>query len=492
MIYIDFYGENRPPELANLHTAYSFRLVQPTYTGFCCEVTRDSDSATQDIGFDGSGELDTSALSTFVGANNGYVTKWYNQGFSGQDLTATSTGGLLVTAGTLNTLNGKPYCAVTSGWLETADTDTRPPVAPNTWVFVGRLDQFKNTFQSPLASGFFGFLNQSNTSLRFRHANTTAIFTATLDETDQKIILMAHDGTDAYSYYQGTNLGSQPMDNNWTNKFGIGNGADLYYQEIRFYDAQLNTEFESLSDSINDYYGAIPIPVPVPVANIVSYWNFDTDSTDQVGTNDGADTSMSYDAGGLVSNRANFTAGTSSHISVADASTLTFGNGTTDVPFSVSMWVKWNATPSTSVFFNKKDISAGTTGEYQLSYSGTVLEYTLFDGGASNYLQNKFNRAFSSGVWYHIVLTYNGNGTNAGINCFVNSTEIVGYTTANAGTYVAMENTATPLIIGKNAQSTTRSLNGFMDEVALFDKELTEDEILTLYNKGIAGTALNA
>ena len=59
--------------------AYSVRRLSSTYTGSAMKVRRSSDDALQDIGFDGSGNLDTSALLSFVGGGDGHVTRWYSQ-----------------------------------------------------------------------------------------------------------------------------------------------------------------------------------------------------------------------------------------------------------------------------------------------------------------------------------------------------------------------------------------------------------------------------
>ena len=51
-------------------TAYSLRRLSSTYTGSAIRVRRSSDNVSQDIGFDVNGDLDTTALTTFVGSNN--------------------------------------------------------------------------------------------------------------------------------------------------------------------------------------------------------------------------------------------------------------------------------------------------------------------------------------------------------------------------------------------------------------------------------------
>jgi hypothetical protein len=67
--------------------AYSVRRLRTTYTGNAIRVRRSSDSAELDIGFDSNGNLNTSALLTHCGANNGLVVTWYDQSGNGYNLT---------------------------------------------------------------------------------------------------------------------------------------------------------------------------------------------------------------------------------------------------------------------------------------------------------------------------------------------------------------------------------------------------------------------
>lgn len=72
---LDVYGQN-------IGAAYSVRRLSSTYEGNCMEIRRDSDNATQNIGFSNN-VLDTSAIATFCSGTNGYVRTWYDQ--SGND-----------------------------------------------------------------------------------------------------------------------------------------------------------------------------------------------------------------------------------------------------------------------------------------------------------------------------------------------------------------------------------------------------------------------
>lgn len=95
--------------------AYSLRKLSPntTYSGAAIRVRRSSDNTEQDINFVSSApdaSIDTSALLSFVGAGNGFVTTWYNQNGSGNHFTQTTAASQpsIVNSGTLIQLNSKP------------------------------------------------------------------------------------------------------------------------------------------------------------------------------------------------------------------------------------------------------------------------------------------------------------------------------------------------------------------------------------------------
>jgi hypothetical protein len=69
--------------------AYSLRKLSSSYVGKAIQVRRSNDNTTQDIGFDTNGDLNTAALLTFVGANNGFVTIWYDQSGNARNLIKT-------------------------------------------------------------------------------------------------------------------------------------------------------------------------------------------------------------------------------------------------------------------------------------------------------------------------------------------------------------------------------------------------------------------
>jgi hypothetical protein len=71
--------------------AYSVRLLDKDYAGSCIRVRRASDNTEQDIGFDGNGDLDTGALTSFCTGTNGFVKTWYDQSGNAKDATQATT-----------------------------------------------------------------------------------------------------------------------------------------------------------------------------------------------------------------------------------------------------------------------------------------------------------------------------------------------------------------------------------------------------------------
>lgn len=85
-IFIDDSGSGAvDPFLSDLWGAYGLSKLVGSYAGSAIRVRRSSDNTEQDIGFSGS-SLNTSALTSFAGAGNAFITKWYDQSGAANDL----------------------------------------------------------------------------------------------------------------------------------------------------------------------------------------------------------------------------------------------------------------------------------------------------------------------------------------------------------------------------------------------------------------------
>jgi hypothetical protein len=93
------------------NVAYSLRRLRCAYVGPAIRVRSTAvGTPTADIGFTTNGDLDTTALKTFVGANNGFVTIWYDQSGNSINVSPPAVGNQprIVNAGVIERRNGVP------------------------------------------------------------------------------------------------------------------------------------------------------------------------------------------------------------------------------------------------------------------------------------------------------------------------------------------------------------------------------------------------
>ena len=175
--------------------------------------------------------------------------------------------------------------------------------------------------------------------------------------------------------------------------------------------------------------------------------------------------------------------GVDDFVDMGDSSIFSFGNGTTDTAFSISFWTRFESVGSGNSGILGKD-SNGTSREYQVWMSAAALRFRLYDDTTGGSITKTLTTLPSALTWYHIVCTYDGSLTSAGMKIYMNAV-----TPAQSGssflTYNAMIDTAAPFTIGTVA---SQFMEGNVDEVSMFDIELSAAQILAIYNGGTPKT----
>ncbi len=171
--------------------------------------------------------------------------------------------------------------------------------------------------------------------------------------------------------------------------------------------------------------------------------------------------------------------GNNDYIDCGDNNNLSFGNGSTDLPFSISTWVKMTDATKFRILVK----SDGTSREYHFYTGGNdKLVFQLFDSSL-NYIGRLFDTALTSyqNQWIHLTATYDGSGNNTGLKIYLNGNR-VDDVNSSGGSYTAMTNTSIPVHIGRYK---TDYSNGIIDETAIFNSELSASDVTTIYNSGI-------
>ena len=171
--------------------------------------------------------------------------------------------------------------------------------------------------------------------------------------------------------------------------------------------------------------------------------------------------------------------GVDDYLQLGDQNIFSFGNGTTDSPFSISYWIKPQTVAAGTGIFGKE--SSVSTREYSAMFSYNNVRIRLWDNVNGGHLTLGSANPLSVNVWHHIVMTYDGSGNDTGLKIYVNAS-IPAQSTASSGTYVAMSNTAADFTIG--AVFGSYFYEGNMDEFSMFNIELTAAQVLAIYNAG--------
>lgn len=173
--------------------------------------------------------------------------------------------------------------------------------------------------------------------------------------------------------------------------------------------------------------------------------------------------------------------GSNDYIDCGGASDFGFTDGAgNDSAFTLSAWVKLDSN-SIQRIIDK----SGTTQASRSYLFGTdgASKFSMFFGpGTGDYLYVKETTTLSTGVWYHLVCTYDGSNTAGGISLYRNGSAST-TTNSSSGSYAGMPSTSETLKIGRfNLNGSV--MNGLVDEVAVFNYELTSSQVSDLYNSG--------
>jgi len=223
------------------------------------------------------------------------------------------------------------------------------------------------------------------------------------------------------------------------------------------------------------------LPLQIPLQNIISEYKFEDNALDTVGTNNGTATDLTY-ASGLVGKTGVFN-GTTSDVQIADTNELSFGNGTSDIPFSISLLIRFDSLGAPQIIEKRNGIR-----EYQIAYDSGNFDFRLFDDSSGGSLFRRYVITPSIGVWYSVIATYDASSSLSGVKLYFDGIE-VGTTTG--GNYTAMENGTSPVYIGKYFDGVANSVDGNIDCVRFWNKELTQTEITEIATAELNGIDIN-
>lgn len=171
------------------------------------------------------------------------------------------------------------------------------------------------------------------------------------------------------------------------------------------------------------------------------------------------------------------------HLAGVDNAAYSFGNGTVDSAFSCGAFIVPNAIASNAII-TKYD-SAGGVEEYRFWIDAAgKLDLELHDASASASEIAISASALTLGKGVFVAATYDGGETAPVINLYVDGALVNAGSSTETGSYVAMEDTAAPLLVGAGGVTATPTTE-FHGRLALpfvTGKALTQADITALWN----------
>ena len=218
----------------------------------------------------------------------------------------------------------------------------------------------------------------------------------------------------------------------------------------------------------------------VDAANLRSYPGSGTTSTDLIDNVEGTLNSATFQ--NINAGVIDFD-GVDDYINYGDSNKFSFGDGANDSPFSLNVWVNWDALDNYTCLISK-DGGSGLREWALLENGGDKIRIFIKNQGGNNQQSIDSTTTYSTGQWYNITATYDGRGGNTayqGLSLYTNGNlEVV---SANqASTYAAMSNTSANLEIGRYYGDNLYCINAQIGPTQIYNKELSAQEVLQNYN----------
>ncbi|MDD3816153.1 MAG: LamG domain-containing protein, partial [Desulfocapsaceae bacterium] len=354
-------------------------------------------------------------------------------------------------------------------WIKTTTTDPDTLVLSKHW--------------SGSTSGYFVGINSSNSYgtadkswfYNFHNGNEP-ISTSSVNDGQWHQIIATRGNNEVKIYVDGTPVEDTKTDDGLNNPpagtpFLIGGYFDGSPQssytglvdDVQIYNHMLSdTEIQWLYD----HPGQAPACAPAP-ANMVSWWGGDNNTLDMVGSNHGTLINGTTYATGMV-NQAFSLDGVDDYVEIADTETGDFGSNA----FSVNFWMYSNNNGSNTYLLGKSHPDGGQGWDVRLN--SNTIQISGINGWAFNITSDASTTA---NTWHFISIS----STDTEVNLYIDG--VLKGTSPRS----TISSTTNPFRMGYTSNFGGTPFNGLLDEINIFNRALTPEEIVASYNAGSAG-----
>lgn len=457
-------------EVASLYSSGSVRRLAPTNLGLLAYWSFNEGTSTIAGDFSGNGNHGT--LQSF--ANPATATSGWGDGRFGSGLNFDGTNDYISTTRQYS----NPQTFTISGWFKTTSANGRKIVGfENVQTGEGGASYDRHIYMGTDGRIRFGW---------YPGSIVTVTSTNTLNDGKWHHFLATHNGSTGQLFIdgvsQGTNTGSpQSYSGYWrVGSYKLAtwtNGGDGYFDgaidDIRIYDRVLSAEERNTLFLAGGETKINTSPVNRLTEGLLGYWTFDGKHTDWGSTFKILDVSGNGFHGtttvatssaviGKVGQALSFNGAVGDYVSLGTSPSLTPSSAIT-----MAAWVK-----STDGVLAQRIIDKDT---YFLRIQlGTNLRCSIDTGTATSFTTT--SNPIVPNTWQHVVCTWDGQN----IRIYVDGLPVVDSPVAKTGT---MTDNGLQLRIG-NSPSGTLPFFGVIDDVRLYSRALSAEEVKQLYLMG--------
>jgi hypothetical protein len=213
--------------------------------------------------------------------------------------------------------------------------------------------------------------------------------------------------------------------------------------------------------------------------NLVSYYKFDGDANDSVGTNDGTVYNAILTSSGKINQAYNYNYD-SSTIKYIEYNSTELNQNTFNSDYSISFWVNPDLFPGSDwLTILNKPYTSHTPPYYQFLFNIGSDGFTCILSDSSDDSIFSLSYTTSTLKWYHIILTYND--TSKEFKFYVDGTL---RDSATVGDHTNYNTKLTTGILTNLTSTSNYQMKGIIDEMGFWSRALTSSEVSQHYNSG--------
>ena len=276
--------------------------------------------------------------------------------------------------------------------------------------------------------------------------------------------------------------GGAPLEYQWrfngVNIIGASNNSytlsAAFATNAGSYDVVVTNTWGSVTSAVATLTVLIGSNCVPPPAGLVAWWAGDGNANDIQGTNNGILMNGVTFVPGCVGQAFSFN-GINQFVDMGNPASLQITG-----PLTLEAWFKTSSPMGNYKALASKWWSATSDAAYSLLWTTSGGLGFFLNSSASAELHTSSGQYCNDGLWHHVAGTWDGSA----VRIYVDGAERGSATNASFG---AIMNTTRPFRIGADTYSAQNDFPGAVDEVSVYNRALSSNEIAAIYAAGSAG-----